>query len=91
MNRNEALKSMTLWAAHANFMDEVTGSIAPGKFADFVVMDRDWLSAAPEAIMGTTIVGTYLGGVRVYDGSSVAAAPRPRAKRTRSGTCCGLT
>ncbi|MGB6411783.1 MAG: amidohydrolase family protein, partial [Candidatus Cybelea sp.] len=66
MTRNEALKSMTIWAAYANFQEEVIGSITAGKYADFVVMDRDWMAVPPEEIMGTAILATYFGGKEVY-------------------------
>ncbi len=67
MTRREALASMTIWAAHANFQEQLIGSITPGKFADFVVIDRDWMTAAPEEILHTKIVSTHFGGHRVYD------------------------
>ncbi len=67
MTREEALKSMTIWAAHANFQEDAIGSISPGKYADFVVMDRDWMTAAPESIVGTTIAATYFNGRKVYE------------------------
>ena len=66
MTRSEALASMTAWAAHANFQERVAGSITPGKYADFVVMDRDWMNVALDEIEETQIVGTYFGGRRVY-------------------------
>jgi predicted amidohydrolase YtcJ len=66
MTRVEALASMTIWAARANFQDEVAGSIAPGKYADFVLLDRDWLRVAPNAIERTEILATYFSGRRVY-------------------------
>ncbi len=66
MTRAEALASMTSRAAYANFQERVIGSIAPGKYADFVVMDRDWLSVAVEEIAATKIVATYFAGRRVY-------------------------
>ncbi len=66
MTRGEALASMTIWAARANFQDGVIGSIAPGKYADFVILDRDWLSVPPEEILPTKILATYFGGRRVY-------------------------
>ncbi|HTA40767.1 MAG TPA: amidohydrolase [Candidatus Acidoferrales bacterium] len=84
MTREEALKSMTIWAAHANFQEKILGSITPGKYADFVVMDRDWLTVPPEEIMGTRIQSTYLSGKRAYDGTSTALAHRPRK---RAGCC----
>ncbi len=68
MTRREALNSMTIWAAHANFQEKAIGSITPGKHADFVVMDRDWMTVPAEAIMETKIVATYFGGRRAYQG-----------------------
>jgi predicted amidohydrolase YtcJ len=65
MTRDEALASMTIWAARANFQEKLIGSITPGKYADFVVMDRDWMSVAPEEILATHIAATYFGGRRV--------------------------
>lgn len=66
MTRREALASMTAWAARANFAEGLIGTIAPGKYADFVVLDRDWMTVAQDEILGTQIVGTYFGGRRVY-------------------------
>jgi predicted amidohydrolase YtcJ len=66
ISRREALASMTIWAARANFQENIIGSIAPGKYADFVVMDRDWTIVRPEEIMETKILATYFGGRRVY-------------------------
>ncbi len=68
MTRREALNSMTIWAAHANFQEKAIGSITPGKHADFVVMDRDWMTVPAEAIMEMKIVATYFGGRRAYQG-----------------------
>ena len=68
MTRREALASMTSWAARANFQERYAGSIAPGKYADFVVIDRDWMSATPAAIGETIILATYFAGRRVYSG-----------------------
>jgi predicted amidohydrolase YtcJ len=66
MSRSEALASMTIWAARANFQEGSIGSIVPGKFADFVVIDRDWMKIEPDEVLQTTIVCTYFGGRRVY-------------------------
>ena len=66
MTRREALESMTIGAARAAFAEETIGSIAPGKYADFVVLDRDWMTAAPAEIEQTKVVATYFGGRRVF-------------------------
>jgi predicted amidohydrolase YtcJ len=67
MTRDEALKSMTLWPAYAAFQEDELGSLTPGKLADFVVLDRDIMTIAPESILGTEVVATYLGGRPVYE------------------------
>ncbi|KAI9061249.1 hypothetical protein FKP32DRAFT_1613179 [Trametes sanguinea] len=41
LTRAQALKGMTLDAAHASFAEDTLGSLVPGKRADFVVLDRD--------------------------------------------------
>jgi predicted amidohydrolase YtcJ len=48
LTRDQALRSITIWAAKANFDEDLSGSLEPGKWADFVVLDKDLLTA-PEA------------------------------------------
>lgn len=73
MTRREALASMTISAAYANFQERLIGSISPGKYADFVMMDRDWMSCAVDDISDTKVVATYFGGRRVYGGPSTSS------------------
>jgi len=67
MTRDEALKSITLWPAYAAFQDRDMGSLAPGKLADFVILDRDIMTVAPELLAGTQVLATYLAGRAVYE------------------------
>jgi predicted amidohydrolase YtcJ len=67
MTRDEALKAMTLWPAIASFEERSLGSISVGKYADFVILDQDIMTVAPEKILATNVVATYLGGVAVYE------------------------
>jgi len=64
--RQEALQSITLWPAYAAFMEQESGSLTAGKYADFVVLDRDIMTVAPEEILGTRTLITILGGKTVY-------------------------
>jgi predicted amidohydrolase YtcJ len=64
--REEALLSLTLWPAYAAFMEKESGSLTAGKYADFVVLDRDVMTIAPEDILKTKVVMTVLGGKKVY-------------------------
>lgn len=67
MTRSEALKSITIWPAWAAFQEDVMGSISPGKYADFVVLDRDIMAVAPEQILGARVESTWIGGRAVYE------------------------
>ena len=64
--RQEALLSITLWPAYAAFMEKESGTLTAGKFADFVVLDRDIMTVAPEEILQTRVLLTVLGGRTVY-------------------------
>ncbi|HLE57336.1 MAG TPA: amidohydrolase, partial [Rhodothermia bacterium] len=67
MTREEALRSMTIWPAHAAFQEKEMGSLTPGKYADFVVLDRDIMQVPATEILGTRVLATYLGGKIVYE------------------------
>ena len=67
MTRDEALKSMTIWPAYAAFQESTMGSLAPGKLADFVVLDRDIMTVPDRDILGTAVLATYIGGKPVYE------------------------
>jgi predicted amidohydrolase YtcJ len=67
MTREEALKSMTIWPAFAGFQEGTMGSLAPGKLADFVILDRDIMTVADRDILGTSVVATYISGKAVYE------------------------
>ncbi|HEY6908032.1 MAG TPA: amidohydrolase [Myxococcales bacterium] len=67
MSREEALRSMTIWAAWAGFQEKVMGSLAPGKYADFVVLDRDILTVPEDEILDARVLATWVGGREVYD------------------------
>ncbi|MDQ6887197.1 MAG: amidohydrolase [Gemmatimonadota bacterium] len=67
MTREEALESITLWPATAAFQEDVMGSISPGKYADFVVLDQDIMRVAPSQILQTQVVATWIGGKAVYE------------------------
>ena len=67
MTREEALKSLTIWPAYAAFEEKVLGSLTPGKYADFVVLDQDIMRVPETAIMKTRVLATYIGGKLVYE------------------------
>lgn len=76
MTREEALKSMTIWPAIASFTESLVGSLAPGKLADFVILDQDIMTVAPDRILQTNVVATYLGGRAVHESGTPSASSR---------------
>lgn len=66
LTREEALRGFTLDAAWAAFQENDLGSLAPGKWADFVVLSGDVMQIASPAILETRVLSTWLGGVPVY-------------------------
>lgn len=76
MTREEALYSYTMANAYAAFQEDIKGSLAPGKLADFVVLSRDIMSVSAEEIPAAEVVYTFLGGRLVYDGETRTAITR---------------
>ncbi|MER3523646.1 MAG: amidohydrolase [Ignavibacteria bacterium] len=66
MQRVEALKAFTLWAAYAAFEEQQRGSLEVGKLADIVVLSNDIMKCEPRDILKTTVEFTILGGDIVY-------------------------
>jgi predicted amidohydrolase YtcJ len=66
LSREEALRSITIWAARAGFQENFKGSIEFGKVADFVVIDKDLMNCPVKEIPSAKVIMTYLGGKKVY-------------------------
>ena len=62
----EALHAVTLGAAYQYFEEDVKGSIAPGKQADLVVLERDPLTTDPALLEHVQVVETFSRGRSVY-------------------------
>ncbi len=61
-----ALRAMTIDAAWQCHSDHEVGSLEPGKYADFVVLEQDPLTVAPETLGGINVLETWVGGRCVY-------------------------
>ncbi|MEV0053508.1 amidohydrolase family protein [Saccharopolyspora sp. NPDC050389] len=64
---HEAVYAYTLGAARAMGTDDVTGSLEPGKSADFVVLDRDPFAVPIDQVASTTVKQTWFAGRKVHD------------------------
>ena len=67
LSREETLKGMTIWAAYLNFEENEKGSIEKGKFADFIIIDRDIMKVKENETQNTKVLKTYLSGELVYN------------------------
>lgn len=63
----DAVRAYTSAAAYAGFDEARTGSLTVGRFADFVMVDRDLLSVTPTAIPNVRVLLTVVGGEIVLD------------------------
>lgn len=59
----DALRAVTIDAAHLLRMDHLIGSIEVGKFADFTVLDDDPTTVEPTAIKDIPVRATVLSGI----------------------------
>jgi len=74
ISREDALIAHTRKNAYFVFQENNLGSIQPGKLADVLVLDRDYLTIPADQIKDIKPVMTLVGGRVVYD-SALKAAP----------------
>lgn len=67
LTREETLKGMTIWAAYSNFEEEEKGSIEAGKFADFIILDKDIMETPLNHIPKIKVIKTFIDGKAVYN------------------------
>lgn len=66
LTREQAIRGMTIWAARSNFEEKEKGSLETGKYADFIILDRDLMKAAEVDLLNTQVLQTFLGGEAVF-------------------------
>jgi predicted amidohydrolase YtcJ len=66
LSRLDALRTVTQWAAWLSFDEDRLGTLEKGKLADFVVLDRDYLTCPEEEIKVMRPVMTVVGGRVVW-------------------------
>lgn len=70
MSRIEALRAFTLDAAFAAHQEDVLGILEPGKWADFILIDRDYFEVPASEIWETEVLETWVRGEKVYSKDS---------------------
>jgi predicted amidohydrolase YtcJ len=66
LTRAETLHSYTLDAAYAAHQEDRLGSLEQGKWADFIIVDRDYFEIPSSEIDDIKVLETWVGGHRVY-------------------------
>jgi len=66
MTLPQAFRAFTLDAAYAEHQEKTLGSLETGKWADFIVVDRDLFKVAPADIWKIQVLETWVAGERVY-------------------------
>ncbi len=66
MTLTQAFRAFTLDAAYAEHQEKTLGSLEAGKWADFILVDRDLFKIAPADIWKTQVLETWVAGERVF-------------------------
>ncbi len=66
LSREDALALFTSAPAYASFQEDTLGTIEPGKFADFTILDRDIMMIAPSEILNAKVIRTIIAGETVF-------------------------
>jgi hypothetical protein len=62
----EALHAYTRGAAYAGFAEDRIGALDPGKWADFVIVDRDPTKVDAQSLARTEVLETWIAGRKVW-------------------------
>jgi predicted amidohydrolase YtcJ len=76
----QALQAYTLGAAYAGFAEGKIGSLEPGKWADFIIVDRDPTQVDPQALAKTELLETWVAGKKVWSRAAPSGGRPERGK-----------
>jgi predicted amidohydrolase YtcJ len=74
----QALAAYTRGSAYAGFAEDRIGGLEPGKWADFIIVDRDPTKVAVQSLARTEVLETWVAGKKVWEKA-------PSASRTERG------
>ncbi len=67
VTREQALRMSTIWAAYYLKDEDTLGSIEPGKLADFVILDGDYMTVPEDKISDLKVIMTVIDGKVFYE------------------------
>ena len=67
LDRTATLRGMTIWAAYGNFEEKRRGSIEVGKDADFVILEKDLMTAPAAELRELKVKQTWVAGRKVFE------------------------
>ena len=76
---DQALAAYTRGGAYAGFAEGKIGALEPGKWADFIFVDRDPTKVDPQSLARTQVLETWVAGKKVWE-RAPSAAPTERGK-----------
>lgn len=69
----QALRAYTRSAAYAGFAEEKIGALEPGKWADFIIIDRDPTKVDAQRLARTQVLETWVAGRKVWSRGAIAS------------------
>jgi predicted amidohydrolase YtcJ len=72
IDRVTALKMATTWASEYMMAEDTVGTLEPGKYADFAVLEKDFFTSSVEEILDMKVIMTGLSGEVVFDRDQLA-------------------
>lgn len=67
MTKVEAFRAFTADAAYAAGQESILGTLEPGKWADFILIDRDIFYVPARELWQTEVLETWVAGEKVYE------------------------
>ena len=71
----QALNAYTRGAAYAGFAEDRIGALEPGKWADFILVDRDPTKVDPQSLARAQVLETWVAGKKVWSRAPNASPP----------------